>query len=934
MNHSFKTILALGLALLLPSMVFAAPCKNVMIYYDSWSKYNSPAYNYSTIPYNQITHISYAFITPNADGSLNVAGDYMGSDGVHYDGVSMIAAAHAAGVKVLLSVGGGSGSANYPTIGASSSLINTFANNLLAYCQANHFDGVDIDWEFPNTASTSTQFDNLLAGIRSVMPAPQWLLSAALSADSYSPTFLHISTINNYLSFFNLMCYDYHGSWLTHSGDNAALMEDSQDPAFGHTASGMWAVNYYISNGATASKINYGLPFYGYGFNTAALYQSCGGNCTTTTLTYAQIAPLVGAGWTRNWDASSYSPNLTDNAGASVISYDDSQSVSIKADYVLNTAGVGGVFAWSADQDYNGSTQPLLTAMYQAASLGCAATSTPTITPTPTWTGTATFTPTAVVASTWRVNAGGPNYTDSKGNLWVADTNFTGGTAATATGTVGGTTDPTLYASQRYGPSFSYSFNVPAGSYQVLLKFAETYSGDDKVGARVFNVTINGAAALTNFDIYAAAGGNTAVDETFNNISPSGGVIKIQFTGTASSDPNPVVEALQIIPMQPTSTFTATATATGTASFTPTATTANTSTANPTLTATATRTNSYTPTSTLSNTATASSTATLTFTATKTLTPTATVTSTATNTSSGTLTPGMTSTPSMTATASATASHTSTATYSATPTFTNTPANTFTKTPTLTPTNTSVVLNTSTYTWTPSTTATNSPTATRTATSTSTSSMTATSTATPTSTYSFTVTPTPSATSTWTNTNTLVPTQIVLTPTHTFTFTVTPVPPTNTPTMMGCGGLPNWNGNFVAYTAGQKVNDNGEIFQCVQSHTSEPNWMPPVVPALWKDLGPCGSSAPSTSSPVVYPNPATSDTASIQLPIANAANVKVAVLTIAMREVKTMSTAQVIGSVLTVQLTDKGGMRLANGLYYFVIQINGQKWMNKVLVLR
>jgi hypothetical protein len=42
----------------------------------------------------------------------------------------------------------------------------------------------------------------------------------------------------------------------------------------------------------------------------------------------------------------------------------------------------------------------------------------------------------------------------------------------------------------------------------------------------------------------------------------------------------------------------------------------------------------------------------------------------------------------------------------------------------------------------------------------------------------------------------------------------------------------------------------------------------------------------------------------------------------------------VAGSTLTVSLSDKSGMPLANGLYYFVIQAGGQKWVNKVLVLR
>lgn len=180
-------------------------------------------------------------------------------------------------------------------------------------------------------------------------------------------------------------------------------------------------------------------------------------------------------------------------------------------------------------------------------------------------------------------------------------------------------------------------------------------------------------------------------------------------------------------------------------------------------------------------------------------------------------------------------------------------------------------------------------------------------------------------------------------PTATYTFTLTPtsihtaVPPTNTPTAAGCSGIPNWNGNFVAYSVGQKVGYNGEIYQCIQAHTSESIWEPPVVPALWKDWGPCGSTptaALAAQSPVVYPNPVTSSTASIQLPVNNATNVKVQMFTVAFRKVQTIDVPQVFGNTLMVKMVDKGGVSLADGLYYFVIQANGQKWTNKVLVLR
>jgi len=145
-----------------------------------------------------------------------------------------------------------------------------------------------------------------------------------------------------------------------------------------------------------------------------------------------------------------------------------------------------------------------------------------------------------------------------------------------------------------------------------------------------------------------------------------------------------------------------------------------------------------------------------------------------------------------------------------------------------------------------------------------------------------------------------------------------------------------WNGNFVAYSAGQEVDYNGEVYQCIQAHASEPNWMPTVVPALWKDLGPCGSvPTPLTvAQPVVYPNPVTSSTVNLQLPMNNATNVTVEIYTVAFRGVKTTHTAQVGGNIMTVELIDKAGVQLADGLYYFVIQAAGQRWVTKVLVLR
>ena len=176
---------------------------------------------------------------------------------------------------------------------------------------------------------------------------------------------------------------------------------------------------------------------------------------------------------------------------------------------------------------------------------------------TPTFTPTATFTSTAVVSSVWRVNAGGPLYPDSWGNTWAADTNFNSGTAHCVTNTVTNTGDSSLYQCERFGNPFTYIFNVPAGSYQVTLKFAELFQTAS--GARVFNVSINGALVLNAYDIFADTGSEfMAVSKVFNNISPVSGQISIQF-GPASVD-NAQVCAIQINPQPPTPTRTRTTT--------------------------------------------------------------------------------------------------------------------------------------------------------------------------------------------------------------------------------------------------------------------------------------------------------------------------------------------------------------------------------------
>jgi endoglucanase Acf2 len=156
-------------------------------------------------------------------------------------------------------------------------------------------------------------------------------------------------------------------------------------------------------------------------------------------------------------------------------------------------------------------------------------TSTPTPTPTPTSNPTPTPTPIAG-GSGLQINTGG-----GAAAPFVADVDFTGGTTANSTTAINtsGVTNPApqaVYQSNRYG-NFSYAIPnlTPNAAYTVRLDFAELYW--TAAGQRTFNVSINGQAVLTNFDIVAAAGAaNKAVAKQFTATADGTGKITIQFT--------------------------------------------------------------------------------------------------------------------------------------------------------------------------------------------------------------------------------------------------------------------------------------------------------------------------------------------------------------------------------------------------------------------
>ena len=134
------------------------------------------------------------------------------------------------------------------------------------------------------------------------------------------------------------------------------------------------------------------------------------------------------------------------------------------------------------------------------------------------------------------INAGGAATSN-----WMGDSGYSGGWTATVGNSIDThlVTNPApqaVYQSQRTGSTLTYIVgNLKANaSYSVRLHFVESWFSSGK--QRLFNVAINNLAVLSNFDIYASAGGqNIAIAKTFSSIADSHGKITIQLNATLNN---------------------------------------------------------------------------------------------------------------------------------------------------------------------------------------------------------------------------------------------------------------------------------------------------------------------------------------------------------------------------------------------------------------
>ncbi len=367
----FLAGLALGLLCgiaRVPAQAQSSVPKRLVADYGYWSRTQTPPYSSAQIPFHMLTHINHAGVGFNGDGSLNVPTD------PPFLEPALISKAHAAGVKVLLLLGG-----DFPGLETNSGALQTLLSNLQAFITTNGYDGLDIDWEYPETAQDTQMFTGLMAGLRRTFPSPNYFLSADIPpwGGAYN-----IPGVEPSIDYYNVMMYDCAGPWTDDGQLNSPVLTNPNNPQPWECSPGgsvEQTTNIFLNDyHVPASKINLGTPFYGYFYTTVdEVYGLCYAGEPNRTcdshlvrgVNYGTwVEPVIKqGGWTVHFDEKSMVPYLLRTDGSpGYVTYDDQYSTYFRIWYAEWQRGLGGGFMWALDEDYNGHTQPLLDSMYQA----------------------------------------------------------------------------------------------------------------------------------------------------------------------------------------------------------------------------------------------------------------------------------------------------------------------------------------------------------------------------------------------------------------------------------------------------------------------------------------------------------------------------------------------------------------------------------------
>jgi len=182
-----------------------------------------------------LTDLIYFSIEPNADGSIN-------SDRFSSTARERLHVFRTFGVRIHVCIGGWDRSDHFGPVATRPEVRQRFVDNVLQFCADNRFDGVDIDWEFPDNDAERRAWCELLADLKAGLAKQGLMLSVAVASMQEFP-----AGIPAQVDRIHLMAYNAQG--------RHATLEHARQTVHRYTR----------DIGIAPNRLLLGVPFYGRG---------------------------------------------------------------------------------------------------------------------------------------------------------------------------------------------------------------------------------------------------------------------------------------------------------------------------------------------------------------------------------------------------------------------------------------------------------------------------------------------------------------------------------------------------------------------------------------------------------------------------------------------------------------------------------------------
>ncbi|KAG5651912.1 hypothetical protein H0H81_006963 [Sphagnurus paluster] len=351
-------------------------------YYPAWSVASCAP---NKLDFGKFDVIFFAFAMPDASSNLSWEPDSKET----LKKLVSSARQSGKGTKIVLSVGGWAGSHWFSNSVKNAVSRTKFSDVLVGAVKTFGLDGIDIDWEYPNSTGAGNPHSpadaaNFLALIKLLRASlgPSKIISAAVAHTPWlganGKPLTNVSEYAALMTYVNIMNYDVCGA-SSKPGPNAPLGDlcgTSKQPQ----ASAYGAFTQWTKAGFPAHKLLLGLALYGYVSKSTAkklsgalipnpsldptghprgplkdLSTAPAGDLSTMWGQQIAFGQLVKMGVLKrkedgHYDAANGLQFLFNVVRQTVVTYDDTWSIADKVKFAKKS-GMAGCFTWSLDQD-------------------------------------------------------------------------------------------------------------------------------------------------------------------------------------------------------------------------------------------------------------------------------------------------------------------------------------------------------------------------------------------------------------------------------------------------------------------------------------------------------------------------------------------------------------------------------------------------------